>query len=380
MIDFGCPKCGTRQRVPDAAAGKRVSCAKCGQRLKVPESAEMQTMAAVLAPPPASVVKSAARSGKQWFYQDQGQQCGPVSWAELRRMAAEGELSPEDRVWSEGMAKWQLAHTIPNLFPRESEGPPPLPPAAKGTSGKASAALVLGLVGFCLGPLTGIPAIILALVSLGEIGRSRGRLGGKGMAISGLILGCLGSLLCVVGSWIVYGRVGEARERLVAENHLKQIGLAMENYQDSGDGHLPQAHPDPLVKPETKLSWRVAILPYIEQDNLWRQFRQDEPWDSPHNKTLLTPMPYIFAHPKHPEDNEKGLTYFRVFTGVHTPFPPGGPMSLQSITAGDGTSNTILVVEAAEPVLGPSPTSWCTTRPGRCQSSAATSAAARLPS
>jgi S1-C subfamily serine protease len=135
MIDFGCPRCGTMQRVPDAAAGHKVSCAKCGQRLKVPESPEMQTMAAVMAPPKAAEARAGAKVGKQWFYQDGGKQCGPVTWTELRRMAAEGELSPEDRVWSEGMAKWQLARTIPNLFPKPPRDTAP-EPAAEGGTGK----------------------------------------------------------------------------------------------------------------------------------------------------------------------------------------------------------------------------------------------------
>ena len=58
------------------------------------------------------------------------------------------------------------------------------------TSGLAIASLVLGLLWLCgLGSLL---ATIFGAASLNQIGRSRGRLTGKGMAITGLVLGILG--------------------------------------------------------------------------------------------------------------------------------------------------------------------------------------------
>jgi hypothetical protein len=60
-------------------------------------------------------------------------------------------------------------------------------------------------------------------------------------------------------------------------------------------------------------------------------------------------MPKVFQHPKHPDDNARGLTYFRVFTGEHTPFPPGGGSRFPA-SFPDGTSSTLLIVEAADPV------------------------------
>ena len=60
-------------------------------------------------------------------------------------------------------------------------------------------------------------------------------------------------------------------------NNLKQIALAMHNYEATY-GHFPHDITDKDGKPI--LSWRVAILPFIEQDNLYKQFKLDEPWDS----------------------------------------------------------------------------------------------------
>ncbi len=81
--------------------------------------------------------------------------------------------------------------------------------------------------------------------------------------------------------------------------NLKRIGLALHNYHDA-EGHYPPAaitgkDGEPI------LSWRVAILPYLEdydgrsRDDLFKTFHLDEPWDSPHNKALLERMPAVYA-------------------------------------------------------------------------------------
>src|SRR5207249_1280691 len=103
------------------------------------------------------------------------------------------------------------------------------------------------------------------------------------------------------------------------------------------------------------LSWRVAILPFIEQDELYRQFHLDEPWDSEHNKKLIQHMPQIYVSPNAPPAKEPGLTHYQVFVGggaawQRGPQPPGLPRTFV-----DGVSNTIMVAEAAEPVIWTKP-------------------------
>jgi len=138
MIEFVCPRCGTTQQVPESGAGRKVACVRCSQRLKVPDAPEVRARRAAL-PRPVAV-----KGGKQWYYQDGDKQRGPVTWAELRRMAAEGELSPEDRVWGEGLPGWQAAKLIPSLFPKQAE-PPPLPDAeAKGKWMEGAGVLLFG--------------------------------------------------------------------------------------------------------------------------------------------------------------------------------------------------------------------------------------------
>src|SRR4249919_3311122 len=87
----------------------------------------------------------------------------------------------------------------------------------------------------------------------------------------------------------------EAARRAQCVNNLKQIGLAMHNYHDVKNGLPPSAIVDKQGKP--LLSWRVAILPYIEQQPLYDKFKLDEPWDSPNNKDLIQYMPSIYMCP-----------------------------------------------------------------------------------
>src|SRR5438445_25177 len=62
------------------------------------------------------------------------------------------------------------------------------------------------------------------------------------------------------------------------------------------------------------LSWRVMLLPYLEQAPLYHQFRFNEPWDSEHNKKLLQHMPAVYAAPGI-KTKEPGMTYYQGFVG-----------------------------------------------------------------
>jgi prepilin-type processing-associated H-X9-DG protein len=121
-------------------------------------------------------------------------------------------------------------------------------------------------------------------------------------------------------------------------NNMKQIGMAMINYADA-NGNYPPAAIEKDGKP--LLSWRVAILPYVEQDALYRQFHLDEPWDSPHNLKLAKILPAVFQSPDSPGE---GKTRVMLFTGKGAAFDGGKKIRMADIH--DGTSGTILCVEA----------------------------------
>jgi hypothetical protein len=142
-----------------------------------------------------------------------------------------------------------------------------------------------------------------------------------------------------------FERVARLADRRRLLENLKQVALAMHNFE-STIGHLPPAAScDPQGKP--LLSWRVAILPYIEENSLYMQFKLDEPWDSEANKKLLEQLPPLYAIPR-PEAVGPGLTRIQVFTGKDALFDGGKKARLAAIA--DGTSNTIMVAEVSEPV------------------------------
>jgi RNA polymerase sigma factor (sigma-70 family) len=95
------------------------------------------------------------------------------------------------------------------------------------------------------------------------------------------------------------------------------------------------------------LSWRVALLPYLQQGILYRQFHLNEPWDSPHNIKLLEKMPRVFAPPGL-KTRKPYTTYYQLLVGPHAVFNKHIQAPLSTIV--DGTSNTILIVEANAPV------------------------------
>jgi hypothetical protein len=132
----------------------------------------------------------------------------------------------------------------------------------------------------------------------------------------------------------------EAARRAQCVNNEKQMMLAFHNFADT-NGHFPRAAiVDKAGKP--LLSWRVAILPYIEQNGLYEKFHLDEAWDSPHNKALLDSMPPIYRCPSIPA-TDKTLAYYRVFSGKGAMFEPGVDVKLNDII--DGTSNTLALAE-----------------------------------
>jgi RNA polymerase sigma factor (sigma-70 family) len=133
--------------------------------------------------------------------------------------------------------------------------------------------------------------------------------------------------------------------RMVSANNLKQMALAMHNYAAAYNHLPPAAITDKTGKP--LLSWRVAILPFIEQEALYREFHLDEPWDSEHNRKLLTRMPKIYA-PVNVLSRQPHTTYYQVFTGKTSVFEDPEGCRFTDIT--DGMSNTLLIVEAADAV------------------------------
>jgi hypothetical protein len=143
-------------------------------------------------------------------------------------------------------------------------------------------------------------------------------------------------------------KVREAAGRASSSNNLKQIGLAIHAFHDVHN-RMPADIRDKTGK--AILSWRVEILPYIEQENLYRQIKMDEPWDGPTNKEVAKTMIRTFTSPNATNTTvpgDWGVTHYRGISGKGMAFEPGQKLRIADYT--DGLSNTIIVVESGDPV------------------------------
>ena len=130
----------------------------------------------------------------------------------------------------------------------------------------------------------------------------------------------------------------EAARRMQSTNNLKQLMLSLHNYHDAYKQFPSRSFKGANGKP--LLSWRVAVLPFIEEGALYQQFHLDEPWDSEHNIQLLEKMPATFRHPSF--SGPQGQTVYLAPYYESTVWSQDKPKIAQ-IT--DGTSNTIALFE-----------------------------------
>ena len=249
------------------------------------------------------------------------------------------------------------------------------PPRTGGTSGLAISSFVLGLLSCGFSCLTGIPGLILGLIGLSNIRESERRgdqppIQGRGLAIAGVVLSSVMTVLSVVGVLVglLLPAVQQAREaarRSSCANNLKQIGLAMHSHLD-----MNRAFPSDICDRQGRplLSWRVAILPFLSEAALYEQFHLDEPWDSPHNLSLLSRIPDPYSCPSSTLSPDAGKT---VYVGVKGPgyfldtAEPPDERSVREFT--DGLSRTVMVAEMPQslavewtrpdPVM-PDPETW----------------------
>ena len=172
----------------------------------------------------------------------------------------------------------------------------------------------------------------------------------KGGMSTGMILGIVGVLLlcCVcfpAGGGIAFaifgtgmgGLMGSAN-RAATMNDMRQIGLAAHGYHDTN-----KAFPSPRLA-GAELSWRVALLPFLEQGPLFQQFDMARDCDHVPNQAHLSKLPKTYHSGLHPA-LDPTQTAYQYFTGANTLFPqPGSKIKMTAIK--DGASSTILVSES----------------------------------
>ncbi|MFV1967624.1 MAG: DUF1559 domain-containing protein [Pirellulaceae bacterium] len=140
--------------------------------------------------------------------------------------------------------------------------------------------------------------------------------------------------------------IRSVRQRSACDRNLQRIGKALAAYHDE-QGQFPPAHVTD-ANGQPMHSWRVLILPYLDEEGLYKRYDFNQPWNSPQNASLTMQMPEVFACPGDPEAKLVGETSYMVIVGRDTMFPGASSRGLSDLQ--DDPATTILVAET--PVAG----------------------------
>ncbi len=155
---------------------------------------------------------------------------------------------------------------------------------------------------------------------------------GYGMLFVGVVGSCL---MPLPGDMMTPSRQGICRLQLM------QISLALQNYHDVYGSFPPAYVADATGKPMH--SWRVLILPFAEQKNLYDAYNFNEPWDGPNNHKLHSQRPPYFCCPSSHKQQPGWETNYLAVLGPNTMWP--GAVATKLSDFADGVSNTLMVVE-----------------------------------
>ena len=285
MIVFECPSCRAKMRAAEEYAGKTVVCPDCDATTTIPASVESPLAPAAGAISAAPVVTTAAAAPPP--------KSDAITTPEQVRSTTK---SRDDDDNGDDRPRRRDRSSADTAVP----------------TGMSVGLIVLLVVGIGGCALVGVGAILIAL------------------------------LVPAVQ------KVREAAARTQTMNNMKQIALACHNHHDAFKKFpSPQMRPMQFGMKPPDLSWRVAILPYIEQQNMFNQFDKNSAWDHPNNSPFLNSMPMQYQHVSRPAPKNSQTT-FQYFTGPATMFPdPQAHMTLAQIIGG---SKTFLFAEAQTPV------------------------------
>ncbi len=156
-----------------------------------------------------------------------------------------------------------------------------------------------------------------------------------------------------------YSSIRSAANQMMSASNMRECMMAMHNHQTDFK-HLPSVFRIHKKTGQPLLSWRVTLLPYLDNDELFKQFKLDEPWDSSHNLAVVmnNPMPSVYRHPDKSDNNSKE-THYRAFYSrpgikVSAGLTFDSKITLGMISEADGTANTVCLFEG-EPVLWTKP-------------------------
>ena len=154
-----------------------------------------------------------------------------------------------------------------------------------------------------------------------------------------VLLGCLVFAIVRFGGDTVQ-RLSNNRMQNTSMRNLQKIASALNAYAAKHGAYPPPAVLDPVTN-KPMVSWRVLILPFLDEENLFQQYDLSKSWDAPENMQVTYQMPSVFRHP-----NAQSYAYdsdYYLIVGKNTMFPPTGPVDPKTML--DSPNQTILVCE-----------------------------------
>ncbi len=210
--------------------------------------------------------------------------------------------------------------------------------------------------------ITGVAALMLGFIAIGDVRRSRGRFKGRFGAMTGVVLGALGMLLAP----LLFARLGDSwRENAGREeiaSRLRRIGDSLDQHH-AQHGHFPPAvvFAKKLDAKQPLHGWMTPLLPFLGHEQIHRRLDLTQPFDAPANIAVMQQIIPEFVIPSRKlvrSPRGLGLTHFAGVGGeavneqvglMHLGiFAEEGAVRREQIT--DGLSQTIVVGEIADPL------------------------------
>lgn len=238
-------------------------------------------------------------------------------------------------------------------------------------SKSAVVAFLLGLASPLFSLAAALPALFLGLRAVRAINGSDGRLRGRRLAVAGLVLASVTTVVTVLGFVALLLLYAQDKSYLAGcTNNLRLIGQAVNRYSDHDNGHFPPATvANASLAPEQRLSWEAAILPYLAEGTpagkkwveLSGEIEFKEAWDAPANAAPRRKNVAPFLCPAFVRGLSQGQHGLTAYVGVAGVGPDAAELSLTDPRAGffgydrrptradisAGISNTMMVVETA---------------------------------
>jgi prepilin-type processing-associated H-X9-DG protein len=189
--------------------------------------------------------------------------------------------------------------------------------------------LGLSSVGLLLLVVTGVPAMILGLRGLRAVNSGGGQWRGARLAIAGMALGLIGTVVTLVGAGLIVAwELRASSARAECTNHLREIGVALNKYADARERFPAATIPLPQVPPERRPSWMAEIVPLLGEgtsrskryQDLAKKIDRTKGWDDPANAAALATPVRLFLCPGDPQfdpNASPGLTNYVGVAGIN---------------------------------------------------------------